>query len=284
MTSSSAGIQGLPPLPKSLSGLLSFNRNSNSEIQHHHVPSRQNTSSSIPSSSSNSPITLNNGISDNNFPHPSPLSFKRDYENDVIPMRSHNESSNSVNSSPRSSSKEWIPSSQSNAIYQNFVSTVNKRHSGGGSSRRGPPLESQLVYLRKEMVNLRQMDMNLLCQLWSLNEAIQDFKKTRINVSTRLGNDLKFDESDEDTDLYEDDEEEDLDEEDEDTAIDGDSEFYAEPSKYSEGEQLQLLQEHHRRLQERVRFQHLQRSSSNSSSGHSRHSSSLSSYLPSTDI
>ena len=27
-------------------------------------------------------------------------------------------------------------------------------------------------------VNLRQLDMKLLCQLWALNESLQDYKKT----------------------------------------------------------------------------------------------------------
>ncbi|XP_070576443.1 protein FAM89A-like [Ptychodera flava] len=41
-----------------------------------------------------------------------------------------------------------------------------------------PPgnLDAALAILRKEMVGLRQLDMSLLCQLWSLNESIQDYK------------------------------------------------------------------------------------------------------------
>jgi len=39
-------------------------------------------------------------------------------------------------------------------------------------------LDTQLAYLRKEIVGLRQIDMNLLCQLWALNESIQEFKVT----------------------------------------------------------------------------------------------------------
>uniref|UniRef100_T1JC23 Leucine repeat adapter protein 25 n=1 Tax=Strigamia maritima TaxID=126957 RepID=T1JC23_STRMM len=37
-------------------------------------------------------------------------------------------------------------------------------------------LDAQLALLRKEMVGLRQLDMSLLCQLWSLNESIQEYK------------------------------------------------------------------------------------------------------------
>ncbi|XP_002730723.1 protein FAM89A-like [Saccoglossus kowalevskii] len=41
-----------------------------------------------------------------------------------------------------------------------------------------PPgnLDAALAILRKEMVGLRQLDMSLLCQLWSLNESIQEYK------------------------------------------------------------------------------------------------------------
>lgn len=37
-------------------------------------------------------------------------------------------------------------------------------------------LDAALALLRKEMVGLRQLDMSLLCQLWSLHESIQEYK------------------------------------------------------------------------------------------------------------
>ncbi|KAM6965270.1 protein FAM89A [Aplochiton taeniatus] len=37
-------------------------------------------------------------------------------------------------------------------------------------------LDGALALLRKEMVGLRQQDMSLLCQLWSLHESIQEYK------------------------------------------------------------------------------------------------------------
>ncbi|KAK3893115.1 hypothetical protein Pcinc_003061 [Petrolisthes cinctipes] len=43
--------------------------------------------------------------------------------------------------------------------------------------RRPSNLDSQLAILRREMVGLRQLDMSLLCQLWSLNESIQEVKQ-----------------------------------------------------------------------------------------------------------
>ncbi|KAH0567553.1 putative uncharacterized protein DDB_G0286901 [Cotesia glomerata] len=38
-------------------------------------------------------------------------------------------------------------------------------------------LDSQLAILRKEMFGLRQLDLSLLSQLWSLNESIQEFRQ-----------------------------------------------------------------------------------------------------------
>ncbi|XP_044255987.1 uncharacterized protein LOC123005955 isoform X2 [Tribolium madens] len=38
-------------------------------------------------------------------------------------------------------------------------------------------LDTQLAILRREMYSLRQLDLSLLSQLWSLNESIQDFRQ-----------------------------------------------------------------------------------------------------------
>ncbi|XP_042300903.1 protein FAM89A [Sceloporus undulatus] len=49
----------------------------------------------------------------------------------------------------------------------------------GGAPRnppRPPNLDAALALLRKEMVGLRQLDMSLLCQLYSLYESIQEYK------------------------------------------------------------------------------------------------------------
>ncbi|KAK7925899.1 hypothetical protein WMY93_008209 [Mugilogobius chulae] len=52
----------------------------------------------------------------------------------------------------------------------------------GPETTRQPPgkrggLDAALALLRKEMVGLRQLDMSLLCQLWSLHESIQEYKE-----------------------------------------------------------------------------------------------------------
>ncbi|XP_015591528.2 leucine repeat adapter protein 25-like isoform X2 [Cephus cinctus] len=38
-------------------------------------------------------------------------------------------------------------------------------------------LDTQLAILRREMFGLRQLDLSLLSQLWSLNESIQEFRQ-----------------------------------------------------------------------------------------------------------
>ncbi|XP_024054565.1 leucine repeat adapter protein 25 [Terrapene carolina triunguis] len=47
-------------------------------------------------------------------------------------------------------------------------------------------LDSALAMLRKEMVGLRQLDMSLLCQLWSLYESIQEYKGLFQDMSSSL--------------------------------------------------------------------------------------------------
>ncbi|XP_068433732.1 protein FAM89A [Clinocottus analis] len=63
-------------------------------------------------------------------------------------------------------------------------------------------LDAALALLRKEMVGLRQQDMSLLCQLWSLHESIQDYKGScqDLSAASSLGmmENGYFDEDDED--------------------------------------------------------------------------------------
>ncbi|XP_046415185.1 leucine repeat adapter protein 25-like isoform X3 [Neodiprion fabricii] len=51
---------------------------------------------------------------------------------------------------------------------------------GGRPSPQGrqlTTLDTQLAKLRREMFGLRQLDLSLLSQLWSLNESIQEFRQ-----------------------------------------------------------------------------------------------------------
>merc|ERR1712223_1545278 len=64
------------------------------------------------------------------------------------------------------------------------------------SMHRTSSVDSQLAVLRNEMVGLRQLDMSLLCQLWSLNEAIQALKdqqqliQQKSQIEQRLENNM----------------------------------------------------------------------------------------------
>ncbi|XP_062892614.1 leucine repeat adapter protein 25-like [Mobula hypostoma] len=55
---------------------------------------------------------------------------------------------------------------------------LSRPRPAAGNLRRSRPanLDAALASLRKEMVGLRQLDMSLLCKLWSLYEAIQEYK------------------------------------------------------------------------------------------------------------
>jgi len=78
-------------------------------------------------------------------------------------------SQNGLNTSPNGFPKENTISPAS------VKAQVNRKFSS---------LDSQLSFLRKEMVSLRQIDMNLLCQLWSLNESLQELKMTQSRNSS----------------------------------------------------------------------------------------------------
>ncbi|KAI5937432.1 protein FAM89A [Manis javanica] len=59
---------------------------------------------------------------------------------------------------------------------------LSRGSAGSGGARtvslpaKPPNLDAALALLRKEMVGLRQLDMSLLCQLYSLYESIQEYK------------------------------------------------------------------------------------------------------------
>ncbi|KAK6316713.1 leucine repeat adapter protein 25 [Coregonus clupeaformis] len=53
-------------------------------------------------------------------------------------------------------------------------------------------LDAALAVLRKEMVGLRQLDMSLLCQLWSLYESIQEYKGAFQDISSSLLSESTF--------------------------------------------------------------------------------------------
>ncbi|XP_043931675.1 leucine repeat adapter protein 25 [Protopterus annectens] len=53
-------------------------------------------------------------------------------------------------------------------------------------------LDAALAILRKEMVGLRQLDMSLLCQLWSLYESIQEYKGMFQDMSSSMHSECSY--------------------------------------------------------------------------------------------
>ncbi|XP_041808564.1 protein FAM89A [Chelmon rostratus] len=72
---------------------------------------------------------------------------------------------------------------------------------GGGDAPRGHSkpggLDAALALLRKEMVGLRQLDVSLLCQLWSLREAIQEYKGSSLLSEASFSADNGYSEEEE---------------------------------------------------------------------------------------
>lgn len=67
-------------------------------------------------------------------------------------------------------------------------------------------LDAALALLRKEMVGLRQQDMSLLCQLWSLHESIQEYKGSCQDLTGSSSGDGPYENGyfDEDDEYYQD--------------------------------------------------------------------------------
>lgn len=117
-----ASLQGLPPLPKSLSGLLNFSSAQWKELERLHT-------------------------------------MRTMIQQDLN----------------RGTNLQRVPSQSSSA--ENVVSGHSSPGSEAPTHSRSGRLDVQLALLRKEMVGLRQLDMSLLCQLWSLNESIHEYKQ-----------------------------------------------------------------------------------------------------------
>jgi len=199
-----SSIAGLPPLPKSLSGLLNLPESNSREsspantAQSNGSPYRQNRySSQRPSvtSSSGIPVPTPRSNNTNQMEMPIYSNHLPVSANNHLPMSANQAVGNlaaSINNLDLTNGDSFRRSSVNdmisrNHIYSNADIENNARRSSVASSssenlsniqsrRKFSGLDSQLSYLRKEMVSLRQIDMNLLCQLWSLNESIQEVK------------------------------------------------------------------------------------------------------------
>lgn len=68
-------------------------------------------------------------------------------------------------------------------------------------------LDAALALLRKEMVGLRQLDMSLLSQLWSLHESIQDYKGSALLSDASFSADNGYSDEEEEDDIEDEDQE-----------------------------------------------------------------------------
>lgn len=132
-----ASLQGLPPLPKSLSALLNFTSAQWKEMERIHTMRTM----------------IQQDLNRSTYSGPGPSGHQGQTNSGIAQQQ------------------------------------MQSRTSGAGGAERSltppvpPPkprkpsnLDAQLAHLRREMVGLRQLDMSLLCQLWSLNETIQNYK------------------------------------------------------------------------------------------------------------
>merc|ERR1711913_224934 len=167
---SSSALSGLPPLPKSLSGMLN-----------------PGDSMSSPHGSAFRPIggggggagggggrrRQSSGGQQSLYANARPRSQERSQERSVERSQERSRKSPSVSS---------VGSGGTNNIYVNTAEVRAASYSPSGG-RKWTQLDSKLAFLRQEMVTLRQMDMDLLCKFWALNEKIQEYKAQSRNSS-----------------------------------------------------------------------------------------------------
>lgn len=137
-------LQGLPPLPKSLSGLLNFSSSQWRELERLHTMRTM----------------IQQDMSRSSLIH----------THHHVPSHARTRRSTSVQGGERPPLQADIPVGPSSG-------SRGGQESGDPWLGRTSRLDAQLALLRKEMVGLRQLDMSLLCQLWSLNESIQEYKQ-----------------------------------------------------------------------------------------------------------
>ena len=178
-----SALSGLPPLPKSLSGLL------NPEDD---LPSfSQGLGHAANSAFRPVPVGGSHGGQQSLYANARPRSRERSV-------------SSTVSGSPGPVSNSRRSPSVGSSVYMNNQESRTTSYSPSGG-RKWTNLDSQLTFLRQEMVSLRQMDMDLLCKFWSLNEKIQEYKAQQSRNSSLSPHDwLEQDEGEEgDSDVSE---------------------------------------------------------------------------------
>lgn len=169
-----ASLQGLPPLPKSLSGINLFescggNLHFTSMDQQQQKP-EVSTPRGMTKSGSFRQLTSQNPASGS-----------------VGSSGGVSNSSGAVRVVPSSSGRGPTPPTPGGTPHQQILHHQHVRslqQNGDGAPppiaprvRKPTGLDAQLAVLRKEMFGLRQLDLSLLSQLWSLNESIQEFRQ-----------------------------------------------------------------------------------------------------------
>lgn len=179
----SFSLSGLPPLPKSLSGLLNISDppgESSLPSPRPPLPRSQppGPHQSIYGNGAHQAASLyaNVTTAGSRARSRDSLSSPHDFTEDRASRRSSSVSSHSE-ARASSASGSRAASVPAPGIYRD---SVESPHGG----RKSTNLDTQLAFLRKEMVSLRQIDMNLLCQLWALNESIQEFKSQQSRQSS----------------------------------------------------------------------------------------------------
>lgn len=142
-----SGLSGLPPLPKSLSGLLNPEDDSLPSFSH---------GFQLHNNSAFRPVPVGGGSGGAGAGN----SQQSLYAN--ARPRSRERQPSASNSSRKS------PSVSSSNMYANTQEARASSYSPSGG-RKWTNLDSQLSFLRQEMVSLRQLDMDLLCSsgLWT---------------------------------------------------------------------------------------------------------------------
>ena len=171
----SSALSGLPPLPKSLSGMLN-----------------PGDSMSSPHGSAFRPIGGGAGGGGGGRQRQSSGGQHQQSLYANTRPRSQERSQERSRKSPSVSSI----SSGSNNMYVNTAEVRASSYSPSGG-RKWTQLDSKLAFLRQEMVNLRQMDMDLLCKFWALNEKMQEYKAQSRNSSLSPHDWLEQDEAEE---------------------------------------------------------------------------------------
>ncbi|KAK6640243.1 hypothetical protein RUM44_011929 [Polyplax serrata] len=188
-----ASLEGLPPLPKSLSGLNLVDYNA---FQPSTSPYSGISDQNMSGRSRTSPL-LRDGTPSKTFKPVTdtpPLSTRG---SPVINSSRNTPHSSSSRGSPARGSTPPVaglrgatppvsglrsthpPTSPPRLSLMNAVNGMELKNSLHPRTGRLFNLDTQLAVLRKEMFSLRQIDLSLLNQLWSLNEAIQDFRRVQ---------------------------------------------------------------------------------------------------------